>query len=310
MATANPSFGYFASSEELGPAEIIRTAKTAEAAGFDRLWVSDHYHPWMSEQGSSPFVWSVLGALASTTALKLTTAVTCPTFRIHPAIIAQATATTAVMAPGRFTFGVGTGEALNEHILGDVWPPVSVRHARLTEALEIIRQLWTGQVVTYQGTYFTVHDAKLFTRPETPPDILVSGFGPEATKLAAQIGQGWISTSPDADGMKIYRDAGGTGRTQAGAKICWAETEKEAKETARRLGAIKPAAASSPRTRPCGCSTRPSPSSPRRTTSPRQYRAGRMRHTQPKPSPSTWKPDSTRSTSPRWDPIKRAASAS
>ena len=151
-------------------------------------------------QGSSPFVWSVLGALAGTTQLKLTTAVTCPTFRIHPAILAQATATTAVMAPGRFTFGVGTGEVLNEHILGDAWPPVSVRQARLTEALEIIRQLWTGEVVTYEGTYFTVHNAKLFTRPETPPDILVSGFGPEATKLAAQIGQGWISTSPDAEG--------------------------------------------------------------------------------------------------------------
>jgi G6PDH family F420-dependent oxidoreductase len=235
VSSKSPSFGFFASSEELGPDEIIRVAKTAEAAGFDRLWVSDHYHPWMSEQGSSPFVWSVLGALAATTQLKLTTAVTCPTFRIHPAIMAQATATTAVMAPGRFTFGVGAGEALNEHILGDVWPPVSVRHARLAEALDIIRQLWTGDVVTYEGTYFTVHNAKLFTRPETPPDILVSGFGPEATKLAAQIGEGWISTSPDAEGMKIYRDAGGTGRTQAGAKICWAETEKEAKATAHRL---------------------------------------------------------------------------
>jgi G6PDH family F420-dependent oxidoreductase len=130
---------------------------------------------------------------------------------------------------------VGAGEALNEHILGDAWPPVSVRHARLAEALDIIRQLWTGEVVTHEGTYFTVHDAKLFTRPETPPEILVSGFGPEATKLAAQIGQGWMSASPDAEGMKIYRDAGGTGRTQAGAKICWAETEKEAKETAHRL---------------------------------------------------------------------------
>jgi G6PDH family F420-dependent oxidoreductase len=230
-----PSFGFFTSSEELGPNEILKAAKAAEAAGFDRLWVSDHYHPWMSSQGSSPFVWSVLGALASTTQLKLTTAVTCPTFRIHPAVIAQAAATTAVLAPGRFTFGVGSGEALNEHILGDAWPPVSVRHARLTEALDIIRQLWTGDVVTYEGKYFTVHNAKLFTLPETPPEILVSGFGPEATKLAAEIGQGWMSASPDADGLKIYRDAGGKGRTQAGAKICWAETEKEAKETAHRL---------------------------------------------------------------------------
>lgn len=299
MATASPSFGFFASSEELGPDEIIRAARAAEAAGFDRLWVSDHYHPWMSEQGSSPFVWSVLGALAGTTRLKLTTAVTCPTFRIHPAILAQATATTAVLAPGRFTFGVGAGEALNEHILGDAWPPVSVRHARLAEALDIIRQLWTGEVVTYEGTYFTVHDAKLFTRPQTPPDILVSGFGPEATRLAAQIGQGWISASPDAEGMKIYRDAGGTGRTQAGAKICWAETEKRPRRPRTGSGAIRPAAASSPRTRPCGCSTRPSPSSPRRTTSPRQYRAALMRPAPPKLSPSMSRPASMRSTSPR-----------
>ena len=191
MSDKSPSFGFFASSEELSPDEIIRAARTAEAAGFDRLWVSDHYHPWMSGQGSSPFVWSLLGALAATTQLKLTTAVTCPTFRIHPAIIAQATATTAVMAPGRFTFGAGTGEALNEHILGDAWPPVSVRQARLTEAPGIIRQLWTGEVVTYQGRYFTVHDAKLFTRPGTPPDILISGFGPvSAPHPCTQLGVG------------------------------------------------------------------------------------------------------------------------
>ncbi len=240
MTDATPSFGFFTSSEELGPDQIISAAKTAEAAGFDRLWVSDHYHPWMSEQGSSPFVWSVLGALAATTTLKLTTAVTCPTFRIHPAVIAQATATTAAMAPGRFTFGVGAGEALNEHILGDAWPPVSVRHARLTEALEIIRKLWTGDIVTHEGKYFTVHDAKLFTLPDVPPDILLSGFGPVSTQLAASIADGWITVSPDADGMKAYRDAGGTGRTQAGVKICWAETEKEGKETAHRLWGHEP----------------------------------------------------------------------
>src|ERR1700753_3631199 len=151
MTTTSPSFGFFTSSEELGPDQILAAAKAAEEAGFDRLWVSDHYHPWMSSEGSSPFVWSVLGALAATTQLKLTTAVTCPTFRIHPAIIAQATATTAVLAPGRFTFGVGSGEALNEHILGDAWPPVSVRQARLAEAPEVIRQLWAGEGVTPPG---------------------------------------------------------------------------------------------------------------------------------------------------------------
>ncbi|MGZ6804501.1 MAG: TIGR03557 family F420-dependent LLM class oxidoreductase, partial [Nocardioidaceae bacterium] len=151
--------GYFLSSEELGPTELVAAGQAAERAGFDRVWVSDHYHPWTREQGQSPFVWSVLGALAATTQLHLTTAVTCPTYRVHPAVLAQATATTAVLAPGRFTFGVGSGEALNEHVLGDAWPPVSVRHERLREALGLIRELWAGGVVTHRGEHFTVHDA-------------------------------------------------------------------------------------------------------------------------------------------------------
>ena len=237
-----PDYGFFLSCEEIGPNEVVRYAQEAETAGFDRLWISDHYHPWLSVQDSSPFVWSVLGALAATTEMKLTTAVTAPAFRIHPAIIAQATATIAVMAPDRFTFGVGTGEALNEHILGQAWPPVSIRQKRLTEALAIIRRLWTGEVVTHEGEYFTVHDAKLFVTPETPPDILVSGFGPSSTKLAAEIGDGWITASPDEDGMKAYRDAGGTGRTQAGIKICYADTEREGMETAHKLWGHEPGA--------------------------------------------------------------------
>ena len=227
--------GYFLSGEELGPNQIVSSAKTAEAAGFDRVWISDHYHPWQSSEGESPFIWSVLGAVAATTELKMTTAVTCPTFRIHPAIIAQATATVAAMAPGRFTFGVGSGEALNEHILGDAWPPVSVRLARLEEALEIIRRLWTGDIVTHAGTYYTVQNAKLWSLPESPPPVLISGFGPEATKLAARIGEGWITTSPDAEGIKVYRDSGGKGITQGGLKICYAETEQEGAEMAHRL---------------------------------------------------------------------------
>jgi G6PDH family F420-dependent oxidoreductase len=228
-------FGYFLSGEELGPNEIVKYARQAEQAGFGRVWVSDHYHPWQSSEGESPFVWAVLGAIAATTQLQMTTAVTCPTFRIHPAIIAQATATVAAMAEGRFTFGVGSGEALNEHILGQEWPPVSVRLARLEEALEIIRQLWTGDVVTHEGDYYTVHNAKLWSLPQTAPPIFVSGFGPEATELAARIGDGWITASPDADNLKLYRDSGGKGRTQGGVKICYAETEKEAAQTAHKL---------------------------------------------------------------------------
>jgi G6PDH family F420-dependent oxidoreductase len=228
-------FGYFLSSEELGPKEIVKYAQQAEQAGFGRVWVSDHYHPWQSSEGESAFVWAVLGAIASTTQLEMTTAVTCPTFRIHPAVIAQATATIAAMADGRFTFGVGSGEALNEHILGQAWPPVSVRLARLEEALDVIRKLWTGDIVTHEGEYYTVHNAKLWSLPAVAPPILVSGFGPEATELAARIGDGWITTSPDKENMAVYRNAGGKGRTQGGMKICYAETEKEASELAHKL---------------------------------------------------------------------------
>jgi G6PDH family F420-dependent oxidoreductase len=227
-------FGYFLSAEELSARDIVTHAKTAEDAGFERVWVSDHFHPWLTSEGQSPFVWSVLGAIASTTDLHMTTAVTCPTFRIHPVIIAQAAATVASMAEGRFTLGVGSGEALNEHILGEAWPPVSVRLARLEEALDIIYELWTGEIITHEGPHYTVHNAKLWTLPEQLPEILMSGFGPQATELAARVADGWISTSPDADGMKVYRDAGGSGRTQAGMKICYAATEDEAAETAYR----------------------------------------------------------------------------
>jgi G6PDH family F420-dependent oxidoreductase len=220
--------GYFLSAEELGPTRIVDCAKAAEAAGFDRVWVSDHFHPWMESEGQSPFVWAVLGAIAATTQLHMTTAVTCPTFRIHPAVLAQASATVAEMVPGRFTFGVGSGEALNEHILGDAWPPVSVRLARLEEGVALIRRLWAGDTVTHEGRYYTVHNAKIWSLPPTPPPILISGFGPESTELAARIGDGWISTSPNSEDVQTYRGAGGTGRKQAGTKICYAETEKEA----------------------------------------------------------------------------------
>jgi G6PDH family F420-dependent oxidoreductase len=227
--------GYFLSSEELSPPELLATAQAAEQAGFTQVWVSDHYHPWTTEQGESAFVWSTLGAIAASTNLSMTTAVTCPTFRIHPAVIAQATATVAALAPGRFRFGVGSGEALNEHILGDAWPPVSERLKRLEEAVHLIRKLWEGETVTHKGEFFTVHNARIFSLPQAPPPILVSGFGPDATKLAARIGDGWITVQPDTEGLATYRDAGGKGTTQGGVKICWAETEDEAAATAHRL---------------------------------------------------------------------------
>src|SRR3954449_11950731 len=138
--------GYFLSSEEHPPSALVGQARFAEQAGIGRVWISDHFHPWLDEQGHSPFVWSVIGAIAATTELHVGTAVTCPTVRIHPAIIAQAAATSALLLDGRFELGVGTGEALNEHIFGDRWPPIELRLAMLDEAVEVIRGLWGGEV--------------------------------------------------------------------------------------------------------------------------------------------------------------------
>jgi G6PDH family F420-dependent oxidoreductase len=227
--------GYFLSAEELAPATLVSTAQAAEQAGFDRVWVSDHYHPWNREQGESGFVWSLLGAIAASTTLRMTTAVTCPTDRIHPAILAQATATVASLAPGRFTFGVGSGERLNEHILGGLWPPAEVRHERLEEAVAIIRELWRGETVTHRGTHYTVDAARVFSLPDEPPAILISGFGPKAAELAARAGDGYLNVAPAADLVKTYREASGTGVVQGGMKFCWAESADDAAKTAYRL---------------------------------------------------------------------------
>ena len=228
-------FGYFLSSEELSPHELVKTAQLAEQAGFERIWISDHYHPWTREQGESAFVWSVIGAIAATTGLKTTTAVTCPTDRIHPAVLAQATATVASLAPGRFSFGVGSGERLNEHILGGLWPPAEIRLQRLEEAINLIRELWKGETVTHRGEHYTVDAARIFSLPDELPPILVSGFGPDATDVAARIGDGWVTVQPDGDLLKRYRAAGGKGITQGGTKICWAPSADDAAKTAYRL---------------------------------------------------------------------------
>ncbi|GAA0809653.1 TIGR03557 family F420-dependent LLM class oxidoreductase [Spirilliplanes yamanashiensis] len=218
--------GYFLSSEEYGPADLLDQARGAERAGFEALWISDHYHPWTNAQGQSPFVWSTIGALSQVCRLPVTTAVTCPTVRIHPAVIAQAAATSAVLLDGRFVLGVGTGEALNEHIFGDAWPETEVRLEMLEEALDVIRRLWTGEVVSHRGKHYTVENARIYTRPDTPPPIYVSGFGPRATALAGRIGDGYVSTMPDADLVKAFREAGGAGKpTQAGFKAAYADSE-------------------------------------------------------------------------------------
>jgi G6PDH family F420-dependent oxidoreductase len=227
--------GYFLSAEELAPATLVSTAKAAEAAGFDRIWVSDHFHPWTREQGESGFVWSMLAAIAATTELRMTTAVTCPTDRIHPAILAQASSTLACLAPGRFSFGVGSGERLNEHILGGLWPPAQIRHERLEEAIALIRELWRGETVTHRGAHYTVDAARVFSLPDELPPILISGFGPRAAELAASVGDGYINVTPAAELVTTYRDGGGTGIAQGGMKFCWAESADEAAKTAYRL---------------------------------------------------------------------------
>jgi G6PDH family F420-dependent oxidoreductase len=229
------TIGYFLSSEEFGPKELVRQAKLAEQAGFERLWISDHFHPWNGEQGNSPFVWSVIGALAEATRLPVATAVTCPTIRMHPAIIAQAAATAAVQHEGRFTLGVGSGEALNEHILGDRWPPAGVRLDMLEEAVGVIRALLTGEEITYSGRHYTVENARIYTVPTDPVPIFVSGFGPQAIRLAARVGDGYMSVMPDSEMIRIYRENGGRGPAHGGFKVCHARTVEAGMRTAHRL---------------------------------------------------------------------------
>jgi coenzyme F420-dependent glucose-6-phosphate dehydrogenase len=228
--------GYFLSSEEHPPADLVRNARLAEEAGFSFAMISDHYHPWTDEQGQSPFVWSVLGGIAATTArIGLVTGVTCPTVRIHPAILAQAAATTAAMAPGRFSFAVGSGENLNEHVLGDVWPSADERLEMLEEAIGVIRQLWDGELTSYRGIHYRVENARIYTLPEQPPPIIVAATGSQAASLAASVGDGLCATSPDKGVVSAYLEAGGDGPRYGKVTICWAEDEAEARRTAFRV---------------------------------------------------------------------------
>jgi G6PDH family F420-dependent oxidoreductase len=230
-------FGYFLSCEEYTPSELVEQARAAEQAGFEALWISDHFHPWNDEQGESPFVWSIIGAISEACDLPVTTAVTCPTVRTHPAVIAQAAATSAVMLDGKFILGVGSGEALNEHILGGPWPSADVRLEMLEEAVELIRELWTGNVVTTEGKHYKVDTARIYTLPDQPPPIYVSAFGEKALDVAARIGDGFITTSDDADMVSQFKEKSGGKPAQGGVKVSWADTEDEGVEIAHRYWA-------------------------------------------------------------------------
>jgi G6PDH family F420-dependent oxidoreductase len=230
------TIGIALSCEERTARELVEAGRAAEAAGFTAGWISDHFHPWNDEQGESPFVWSVLGGLAEATeTMSWETAVTCPTMRTHPAIIAQAAATTATLMPGRFRFGVGSGEALNEHILGDVWPRPAIRLEMLEEAVELIRVLWSGEVISHRGRHYAVDRARIYSLPDELPPIIVSAFHAEALALAARIGDGFATTKPDAEGVKSYHEQGGRGPTQGALKCCYGPDRDKAVETAHRL---------------------------------------------------------------------------
>ncbi len=231
-------FGYLLSSEEHPPEALVAQALLAERHGFEALWISDHFHPWNDEQGNSPFVWSVLGALSQRVSLPVTTAVTCPTVRIHPAIVAQAAATAALLLDGRFVLGVGSGEALNEQVLGAEWPLAESRLGMLEEAVGLMRALWSGEVVTHHGRHFTVEHARLYTLPDKPVPVYVSAFGDKAMDVATRIGDGYISTTPDAGAVTAFRAGAGPDKpTQAGVRVSYGPDRAEAVDTAHRLWA-------------------------------------------------------------------------
>ncbi|HMB21294.1 MAG: TIGR03557 family F420-dependent LLM class oxidoreductase [Chloroflexota bacterium] len=228
--------GYALSSEEHEPNELITHAQMAEGAGFQFLLVSDHFHPWVPRQGQSPFVWSTLGGIAhATQRVQVGTGVTCPIMRIHPAVIAQAAASVAAMMPGRFFLGVGTGEYLNEHILGDAWPRTPIRQEMLAEAIYIIRNLWKGKEYSYEGTYFTVQDARIYTQPENLPPIYMAASGPESAKLAAEISDGLISTTSGDKVVKAFEQAGGAEQPRYGMlKVCWADSKEKSEDVMKQ----------------------------------------------------------------------------
>jgi coenzyme F420-dependent glucose-6-phosphate dehydrogenase len=230
-------FGYALSSEEHGPRELVANARAAEEAGFTFALISDHFHPWTDTQGQSPFVWSVIGGIAlQTERLLLGSGVTCPTIRLNPAIVAHAAATSAALMPGRFFLGLGTGENLNEHVVGEPWPAPDERLAMLEEAIEIIRVLWQGGYQTHRGEFYDVPQARLYTLPDEPPPIAVAAAKPGAAELAGRSGDAFINTAPDGELIEQFEAAGGGGKPKYGQiTMCWAETEEQGRKNALEI---------------------------------------------------------------------------
>jgi G6PDH family F420-dependent oxidoreductase len=228
-------FGYTLSCEEFGPQELVRFAKQAEESGFAFAGISDHYHPWVDQQGQSPFVWSVLGGVAQATKdMTVFTGVTCPLIRYHPAVVAQAAATVAAMMPGRFMLGLGSGENLNEHVTGARWPAIDQRLEMLEEAVDVIRKLWEGGQQTHRGRYYMVEQARVYTLPDPLPKLLIAAKGDKAATLAARKGDGLVGVGPSGDVVEQFEKAGGRGKPKyAQVHVCWGSSEDECRKTAR-----------------------------------------------------------------------------
>jgi G6PDH family F420-dependent oxidoreductase len=215
--------GYTLMTEQSDPASLVRNAVDAEHAGFDFAVISDHFFPWLDSQGHSPNAWVTLGAVAhATERIDLMTYVTCPTMRYHPTVVAQQAATLGLLSNGRFTLGLGSGENLNEHVVGRGWPPANVRQAMLTEAIEIIRALFAGGYVDYAGEHFRIDSAKLWDVADPPPPIGVAVSGSSSCELAGALGDVMIAVQPDASLGERFDAAGGRGKPRVGqVPICY-----------------------------------------------------------------------------------------
>ncbi|HKR86968.1 MAG TPA: TIGR03557 family F420-dependent LLM class oxidoreductase [Phenylobacterium sp.] len=236
-------FGYKLMTEEHGPKALVANAQRAEAAGFDFVSISDHFHPWLEIQGHAPFAWSVLGAIAAVTSrMGVTTGLTCPIIRYHPAIIAQAAATIAVMSEGRFSLAIGAGERLNEHVTGARWPSIPERHEMLGEAIDIFRTLWKGGAHTWRGKHFQIDHARLYDLPDRPITVTLGVSGPHGVALAAEKADGVMATEPQAKLVQDYLAKTKTpGPRYAECTLAYADSEQKALEMLRerfRFGAL------------------------------------------------------------------------
>ncbi|NUR30867.1 MAG: LLM class F420-dependent oxidoreductase [Catenulispora sp.] len=220
--------GYTMMTEQAGPRQLVEDVVRAEQVGFDFSVASDHYFPWVDEQGHAPYVWSVLGAAAQATSrIPLMTYVTCPTFRYHPVVVAQKAATVQLLSEGRFRLGLGSGENLNEHVVGRGWPAVDVRQDMLAEAVEIIRRLFEGGYVTHHGEHFQVEAAKLWDRPDTPPPIGVAVSGQRSCGIAGRLADVMIATEPKGELVTMFEQAGGGGKPKVGqVPVCY-DTDRD-----------------------------------------------------------------------------------